>query len=167
MSATTHSTSRGARRRIKKSRFDGLHPGCAHILLLAGCVDSPYGPIDVSRQLPQVPSGNRRDQGSAPASPFPAGWSCSNRLCLRNHGKNPRAKPFGRRPTGNVTPSLCALERHGRVQPRTPIHGLDQALLALHPSANRSSITLAKYISLLPRKEGGNLYTNQEGTTEV
>jgi hypothetical protein len=41
------------------------------------------------------------------------------------------------------------------------------SLLTLDPSANRLPINLAEYVSLLPRKEDGNLYTNQIRTTEV
>jgi len=61
MKATIPLMSRRARRRIRKSRFRAV-PDSAHILLLAGCVDLPYGPTGMSRQLPQVPSGNRRPQ---------------------------------------------------------------------------------------------------------
>jgi hypothetical protein len=76
-------------------------------------------------------------------------------------------RPLARRPTGNVTPCVVSVERHGRVKPRTPIPSSDRALLTLDPSANRLPINLAEYVSLLPRKEDGNLYTNQIRTTEV
>ena len=78
-----------------------------------------------------------------------------------------RAQPLGRPLTGNVTRCAVSVERHGRIQSRTPILGPDRALLALDPSANRKSIKLAKYILLLPQNEYGIFYTNQEGRTEV
>src|ERR1035438_2182184 len=59
MSGIIPSTSREAKRLLKKSRFRTV-PDSAHILLLAGCVDTPYGPTRISRKFPQVPSGNRR-----------------------------------------------------------------------------------------------------------
>ena len=66
-----------------------------------------------------------------------------------------RAQPLGRPLTGNVTRCAVSVERHGRIQSRTPILGPDRALLALGPSANRKSIKLAKYILLLRRKSTG------------
>ena len=71
------------------------------------------------------------------------------------------AHPLCHQSTGSVNPCAVSVERHGRVQSRTPILGPDRALLALGPSANRKSINLAKYILLLPHGEYGNLYTNQ------
>ncbi|MGA2606117.1 MAG: hypothetical protein ABSH01_01515 [Terriglobia bacterium] len=43
-------------------------------------------------------------------NPFRTGFNYANRLCLRNHGKKPRAQPLGCRPTGNVIPSLLSWE---------------------------------------------------------
>ena len=61
---------REAKRQIKRSPFNGLPPSSAHILLLTGGVDPPYGSNAVSRQLPQVFGKSPTPKGprSAPAS---------------------------------------------------------------------------------------------------
>ncbi len=59
---TTHLTKLVARTPTRTFRFDGFPRLGAHILLRAGCVSPSYGPIGMTRQLPQVPSGNRRPQ---------------------------------------------------------------------------------------------------------
>ena len=65
------------------------------------------------------------------------------------------------RPAGNVTLPLCTLERNGRVQSRTSIHGTDCGLLSVGSSANRNSNKPPEYILLLSRKEPVTSYTNQ------
>ena len=58
----------------------------------------------------------------------------------------------GRWSTRSVTPLLLPLEQHGRVQSSTPLLGPLRALLPLHPSANRKSMNLPKYICSYPIK---------------
>jgi len=78
-----------------------------------------------------------------------------------------RAQPPARWRTGRDHPCVVSVEKHGRVQSRTPILSPHRSILALDPSANLQPVTPAKYISSLTRNEGFFPYTNQDRQTVV
>ena len=65
MRATTHSMSREARRRIKKSRFNGLPPTVPTFYFLQDASILRMDRLRMSRQLPQVLREIADPQGTA------------------------------------------------------------------------------------------------------
>jgi hypothetical protein len=97
------------------------------------------------------------DCGVLPAADqdFPKG-SCAHHGCW--------APPLGRRPSGNGAPSLPSLERHGRVQSRTPILGpVEPSWHWVPPRIVNPSIQPNIFCSCVGMSTGISILTRQEG----